>query len=558
MSAPAVALQPFNVEETERLQQGDELRCSACYKADPKYVCSVCGRLLCAHCVRNPRFFTVSLPAAELPKDLKPASRPVYCSEHRRATVSFAAIGICSSLAVGLFGMIVSSGTLALFGLALGVGLLLTRSRLDRISARRRRGNSSVFGALARYELEIEEKLELDLNLACDAPYAVKGEPRGKLSLAVILDDGDKQRFGKGGGSSTFTELHAGFFKARGTRTRFNEELSMAGFATPIRGPIPAEFLNLIPGRRIGARLSYSIVAPEDPDGRSRWWGIPILVVPDKGASEFNPRLWGLTFCLQTEEVRKCVITRLTLDLPPELVSVEYTDGVFESEQSRIVWRDLPISPQSPARIQVEFGEPIHCVDRLIARYEIEMEGIALSDLRIPLNYVWYPTGQKVESERFIVKQSTLVSGTISAATRLQPKRQEVIARHRISRPKCLLTVSLAHKLLSEFSNQGLYAKDINEAGPTLVLKSSDIWCRYWEVIGRYYIERQPYDVHIVLTGHDCEMGVSSDCDFRLELEIVVRNLAEHSLDTSEWEKVDSAALDLLSAAERVIHAEAV
>lgn len=245
------------------------------------------------------------------------------------------------------------------------------------------------------------------------------------------------------------------------------------------------------------------------------------------------------------------------MELPPELEPVEYTDGIFESEHCRIVWRDLPIALQSPARIQAEFGKPVHCVYRISADYEIEIDGAVLSDLRVPLNYVWYPTGRQVEPERLSVRQSTVLMGKITIATRLQVKRQEIITRHRTSRSNCLLTISLAHKLFSELSESGSLCER-TEAPPSLILKSCDIWCRYWELIGRYYIERQPYDVHIVLTGHDCEMGVSREAEFRVDLEIIVRNVAENSLERAEWQKVDSAALDLLSAAEKVIAAECV
>jgi hypothetical protein len=279
MSAPAIARKAFEIEETESIQDGDELRCSSSYKPDPKYTCSACGRMLCIECVRRPHFFRISMAAVALPHDLKPALWPVFCSDHQRWSVSPAAIAICACLAFAVLGMSANSGVLVLVSLAIGLGLLFTKSRLDRIWVQRYRQKSTAFGLLARYEFEIKENLALDFNLGNNLPYTVTSEPRGSMSVGVTFDQGDKDRFSKTGGKPAITDLHAGFFKSRGTRARFLTELSAPGLATPIRGPMLEQFLSVVPGRSIGTRFTYSI-APPDEAVESPRRTLPIRVFP--------------------------------------------------------------------------------------------------------------------------------------------------------------------------------------------------------------------------------------------------------------------------------------
>lgn len=537
----------------QNYEVGNELRCSKCFQNEGALVCAQCSRLLCADCAVLPGFFKVAVPTVSS-SESRQHEDFIFCSEHRQSYLSVGALVFVSSLLVTLVCSIAGSW-LALPSAAVATLAFAKKRFVDQLIASRRKAECDVFGVFARYQFSTSENLTLDFDLG-SRTYTTSNRATGKLTVSVKLDHGDKDWFMEMGGSTIFHSLHAGFYRLRGIRTLLlGRHKDQPQFATRIEGEIPSNFLDIIPAHSIGTSAEYQIAEtqPEDEPPRRK---LPFTVTPNEQLSAMDSRVWGLTFKTNERSTAKMTLKRLIVHVPVDLESVQSTDGVFESEQSRVVWQDIPFNSEHPASVQVEFSQPIRNVREITAHYAVEINGGGLSGLSIPANCVWYPNGRQIEPERVTVTQSAAISGAIKAATRLQANRQEIIGKKSISRPGCFLTIELAHELIAGLSKRGLYAKDIFEApSGTVVTGSLPTICRYWEIVGRCYREHQPYDVHIVLAGQEQRAQARPANDVRLDLEVVVRSLSELQFTAVESQKVDSVALDLLSAVGEILGA---
>ena len=422
-------------------------------------------------------------------------------------------------------------------------------------------GERVTYGIYPQYSFETSEQASLDFNLGIPAKeYAsFKEDIESILTITINLEESEKKRFSEKEAHRKCRQIHAGFVKfERDQELIFANKVfdSAPDAAITLCGPIPGTLELLVNEQRgFGKKTAYSSREDrigKDTDGR-RKSPLPFQVLPSETRSPLNSHMWGLRFVINDPRVRKITLKSLAVHVPPEVQSVENTDGIFEAEQSQVCWKDLKFYKDG-MEIRVDFIKPIFLADRIECSYSVEVEGIGIGGLEIDPGHVWHPDGLPADRDKISIKRSLVMAGTITAATRLQPRNQEVIARQSRSEPETQLTVTLAHALIKAFSDRGLYCKQIIEIPENVASQEKgNAVSRYWEIIGRFYIKYQPYDVHIVLAGAEAQAEGEGPFPSNLNVDIIVRNLSDVQFVDSENQDAHSLAHNLALCVEEVI-----
>jgi hypothetical protein len=481
-----------------------------------------------------------------LPEEELSSRETVFCKDHLQSSLSPGAIIFLVVLALLLSALFIIREFVIPLGTIILIGLAANKKRLDRKLWGKRLGQQSkTYGLYPRYRFNVFEKWELNVNLGlAPSKYFDYQKSQGNFTLLLKLDDHENQRFIKSSEAVEYERIHAGFLRLFNTESVSIVKDPETAFA--LSGPIPENFESTIRNRKsFGIQFEYEGKLKKEIPSKSGTPFLPFWIFPGKTASEMNSRSWGLEFRVTNPQMRKLYVKALTVHIPPELEGVEVTDGLYESEKRQIFWENIKATPENPCTVFVEFLRPLHNTQQINAHYHIEIEGRCISGFDIQPKYIWDPMGYPADETKITINKSTIIEGDINVATRLQPKRQEVISQRKRIIPGIPLTSRLAHSIIDTLSNRDVYAKYIFEAPAIIAMhEEGSILSRYWEIIGRHYSRYHPYDVHVILTGEEPQISDKLSYEPALNFEIIIRGFTDMQFQ-AEKQDVEALAKDL-------------
>jgi hypothetical protein len=465
-------------------------------------------------------------------------------------------VGTVLSLLVGVggyvFALLAGVPTWGLICVAGGFVAALSRSRLDWLMLRSLGLLPKGVSILPHYTLENQERLPLDLHLGIpQRGYVEAGQGTSQVRLTIQTEG----CFSPLPDADSDLEVFAGFVRlARPKKALLNESNECPvrwNNAIPIRATVaPGAHGDATLRAGLGKELRFAW-APRSTVDEERPWRPPFVARPYIDASRRNSRCWGLEFVLTDVDIDRVILKTLIMDVPPEVKSVEWSDGVYEREAQRVRWTGLVITSANPGRVLVEFSRPVYEAAIISGRYEVEIPDVSISGMSFDEAGIWSVTGRGVDPKCLTVKQMSNIDGTFEAATRLQPTREEVIARRGASFPGAALSDALAHRILVALSARNVDAKDVVESkrrpGDA---KASGFDARHWEILGRFHVGNRPYDVHLLLTAGETTHDRKNPPEPIASVEIVVRTLAEWAFVREERQGVDAVCFDLMSLVE--------
>lgn len=584
------------------LLAGTCLRCSFCLTADATSVCAECARFLCRGCGQSQRWWARAKHVTSLPMQTELGGLSVFCKEHRATSLSPAVIasGLMSGSAAlawrhnsyGIALLAITGAVLIaiykgavdhvfsgsgpkpvqhMFGALRLVRKALWR-QVDRVAAdsrstlvlnrwlhrtldaHRQSGETrrpQSFGMLPHYEVKITEEMLVNFALGRTASGYVQCEAvHGTLSVALRSADEPKGFILQS--DAIAEQIHAGFI-AFGTQCPIScaDEDFVGNPATvrarPLTGHIPLGFDITNPTQQaVGKVWKYRCeVVPRyfDRDEIQPRWAAPVRVWPSQDQSRLNSHTWGLTFQC-APEVNKLVVKDLRVQVPPELESVRYTDGISDRAHMQVLWHDIVVTPSTPATVVIEFARPIHEAHQLTATYSAWVEDHLLSGLKWDASRLWYPTGQGSLHNHVSENRGTRLFGSISVPTLLQPKFQEVIVRRKEVHEAASLDVFLAHHILVQLARRDLYAKDVAASDEEDLLGGN-----HWEIIGRQYVGQQPYDIHLVMADEveSERQGAEAKARGGVAIDLVVRIESQVQFVERDTRDAHALATDLLT-----------
>ena len=580
------------------------LRCSFCLTADATSVCAECARFLCDGCRHSQRWWARSKHVTSLPMQTELGRLSVFCKEHRAHRLSPAVLASAIMSAAAASAWRLNSEGISLLAIAGAVLLAIYKGAVDHalsgggpkpvqqvfgslhllrkalwhqvdsvglrhrgtsaairwlrriLDARRQSGERETrrppsFGMLPHYEVKIKEEMLVDFALGRTASgYVQRESVHGTLNVALRF--ADEPRGFVVQSDAIAEQIHAGFvaFGAQSPISCADEDFvgnPATVRARPLTGHVPLSFDLTNPKQQaVGKVWTYRCeVTPRPLDGNDAppRWAAPMRVLPSKDQSRLNSHTWGLTFQC-APDVNKLVIKDLRVDVPPELESVKYTDGISDRANMQVLWHDIVVTPSAPATVVIEFARPIYETQQLTATYSAWLEDHLLSGLKWDESRLWYPTGQRALHNHVSETRGSRLFGSISVPTLLQPKFQEVIVRSKEVYEAANLDVRLAHHILAQLARRDLYAKNVAASD-----EEGSLGGNHWEVVGRQYVGQQPYDIHLVMA--DAVESEKQDTESKVRagvaIDLVVRIESQVQFVERDTRDAHSLATDLLT-----------
>ena len=547
-------------------REGAGRRCHKCYAPDIVAVCASCGAYLCAGCRREIQPWYERRHTGWLPGAVHAREESVYCDAHRPQRISrtfllFSAL-LLLSIVVTLVG---APAWVWLLVIGTAAVLVSIRHRIDHFILQRTEGLPDDVMILPHYTVDLQESLALDFRLGMPRQsYLDAG--RGTLRLTTTLNPKTTEAPLRGSAAKQrgSRAVRAGFFRlGLPVEGRFEMPpgwVSRDERALPLAAKVraPADMDDIL---RAGLKsdLQFDWV-PEAPPDADRGWQPPFIVRPYAAASRHNSRCWGLEFVLCRDAISSLILRSLIVEVPPGLGSVERSEGGAPFGPTRVRWTNLVVTSARPARIALEFAQPVYKCEAITCTYEMEIPDASLAGLSLDHRDFWFATGRALEASHISVKRQARIDGRITVASRLQPTREEVTARKDATLLGVRLSDAEAHQVIAALAEHGVEAKDVVESRIDAGASTrSQAPSRHWEILGRHYVEDQPYDVHIMLTA-----DVIRDRDATGETStpvvtawIVVRTLAEWSFLQRQRQDVDAVCAALLMAITSALEAPA-
>jgi hypothetical protein len=553
---PDVSMDRTHVDERGwTCEAGEGRRCHKCHKPDIVAVCADCGVYLCAKCRREirpwyQRWHTGWLPAASHARE-----ESTYCDVHLPRRISPAVLSF-SALLLFSVAVTLAAGPTWLWLMAMNAAVVVawTRHRIDYFVLSRTGGLPDQVAILPHYTVDVREHLPLDFHLGVPGQsYLHAG--RGTLHLSTTLRSraAEALRELPEATRRNSRAVRAGFVRlGRPSEAALQKPCELIGRddgALSLTGMVrmPADLDDILrAGLRREMQFDWSVKAPADAD---RDWHPPFIVRPYAAASRNNSRCWGLEFVLCRDAISRIVLRSLIVEVPPELEAVERSDGGALFGPARVRWTNLVITPARPTRIMLEFAQPVYKCETISCTYEMEIPDASLAGLPLDHHDFWSATGRGVDASKVGIKRETRVDGRITVASRLQPTREEVSARRDVILSGRHLSDVEAHRVIAALAERGVETNDVVESRLDAGADArGQRHPRHWEILGRHYIEGQPYDIHIMLAADVLRApnAASETNTSAAAVRIVVRTLAEWSVLQRQRQDVDAVCAELL------------
>ena len=540
------------IENSTILHQGKEISCSSCCKTPVKAVCVKCGKYLCSECINTVKFSKRLLQPITLPESIGVFPGVAICKDDLNLGISPAAIIIYLLIGLTIASLFIN-WIITVFLVLLLIAIGSNKQEIDsRLFIKESDKKLKIFRAIPQFKFLIKEKLNMDFSVGIDGKkYADFSEIEGNLALSLKFDKDESKRYKEESEKQNFEQIHAGFLHFSDTEQIQSQKLLDSIFnnsekAFALTGEIPEKFDSIVKNKKsFGIQYDYEAKLRREDHEADKENYLPFWIFPGKVESEMNSNSWGLEFQIANPDIQKVIIKSLTVKIPPELEGVEITDGLYESDKRQVSWENIKVTPEAPCSVSIQFVRPIHDSKQIEAEYEIEIDGRCLSGINVQPQNIWNVAGRQVDETKISIQKTTELKGRINIATRLQPKRQEVISKVRRVFSGIPLTEHLAQSIINAVSERDVYAKYIFEAPAiTAMHEDTSLLSRYWEIIGRHYSRYQPYDVHIILTGEEPQNGSNLTSSFDLNSEIIIRGFTDIQFK-EEKQDVEALSKDL-------------
>ncbi len=567
---PVTEIHPFN----ETL-----VRCSLCRKSTNVEICHVCGKLVCdQHKARPTLFQTYTQEYA--PALSGKQKRAVHCEQHPhfvksplRTKVLPGLMMVILAFALGIPNGItlfetVFSGNEIVFSelvnpiiwLVLSVGIMAGGITLL-VS-----GGGEFFGEYLdqvegevlqcipvipeQYVIRIKEWVDLELKIGDrDKSYRSIESAGGEISVQALLP------------SETEDIVAAYREKCRRNNWIWPRQLGVGFLAVdqlsaieiPYSQRMP-ESLNVVP-----LRLSISNLR-----GNGDWqdllnntyflkqetlFGDREGVIPGRSLiwlkPELDPNSAGrtlrLVFDLASEHFanKSIQLRELQMSIPRSgfdggaiSVPVERTNGRFYSDRWEVRWVDWNLRDDSQGRFpEVAFAQPITQLGQnLELAFEIEIEDMTLSNMRIDESQIWLPNGRRLQDGHVGIRvlSKTLLKGQAAITPDIFSHQYEVQAHQGFDMEVESLHADAIGLVTNQLESLGIYVRNVKENLPVTEPHEVMTERHTWDILGRQYVDINPIDVHIVLREHRAvpNPGRSYDNAVRVTAEVTLRSLA--------------------------------
>lgn len=244
-----------------------------------------------------------------------------------------------------------------------------------------------------------------------------------------------------------------------------------------------------------------------------------------------------------------------TLQVPTELGKVtRVRAGRYAPDEGCVIWQNAPFTGRA-LELWVTFEHPVLSYqEALKGTYQIYLEEL-VSGLEISPEHLWTAWGQQAKSGTSLIRRETIVRGDLQLDLRRLSQEHEYV---RTIIVPC--DVAPDHRLMQAVTAM-LVKEEVDllrvaEATPRLNPAGGlDTRLHYWDIAGRHYHADRldPYDIHVVITGHDqvplARAGQPPEPHAEIELTVRClhdpRNLVTPNAADDLITKTDSAGNDL-------------
>ncbi|MBE7468027.1 MAG: hypothetical protein HS114_02715 [Anaerolineales bacterium] len=432
--------------------------------------------------------------------------------------------------------------TAGVFTLLVFLGLLLLRDTLYRLMAVTPTNSWPIF---PNYEVEITEQVAVDfvineqIGLSSNGKtnpylqrYPAEMDSGGKITVSLRLTPGDYERYqnSEKHKQQDFLKFSAGYWGLDNlNHIKFNRGATLLDNQGGVIGSSPESahysgrlhLLGQLPSSKFESlcrntdilkiQWGYEISDKagqfgSQVDKEFLFWIVPDL---DVAGTELI-----LSLCFSPEIKEKLVLENFTLGLPQAWQrQVMYTDGLLDKVNWQIHWtkRRLSSGLLEVNKLRVRLANPIKSGINLHGQYKISINNFLLSQLKAQKEgRFWYASGAPVQSRQERIgdlKLKTELTGQVNLKTGVFKLQQEYAnecwGEELYLRPDHLAVTEIVEALWEK----GVEIKSVVESPARMgeVHDEAQLWDRYWEINGRFYISDQlrHIEVHVIVYGRE-------------------------------------------------------
>jgi hypothetical protein len=553
------------------------VKCHQCHSPDVTGVCHVCGRLVCdehkakptpvqnykksfapalsrdhiqaSHCDEHPHFLDSPLKKLVVPAIILMIAGVGYGIPNGRTLIEV----LFSDLDLATSELIVTVVKLLLSLATLGGGIALAVIGIQRyVQEYRPASQGEPLTAVPimpeQYAMKVREKAHLKIRIAEHlSRYAEVESAEGEISVQALVPRDAPQRVEAyhqkcmRNGWQQPSAFHFGFVTM--------DNLSVVD--VPADEHMPSAF-NVIPLKSEEVNLEilesgtgwqdlYESVYLIKQDAlnfrkvgqaprRMPVWFKPVLEPQSAG------RTLRLDFDFADQFAGSKRIRELTLSIPRNIFGgrqvkspILGTNGRFYTDRWVVEWIGWTLdAPGQRTRVpEVTFSFPVTEMDvPLEVTFEIELEGNTLSKVDIQPEHIWLPNGKKVSRSEVGVtlSKTVLLTGDAQIDPDAYSYQYEFSRSSSSTQNDIRLSSVTIKKVLEVLQNNDVHVKSVMQ-NPAVAEPQDPVLERQgWDILGRWYKELYPIDVHIVLSENRAEEETSTggvvDVDITLRVRV--------------------------------------
>ena len=206
---------------------------------------------------------------------------------------------------------------------------------------------------------------------------------------------------------------------------------------------------------------------------------------------------------IHDKSVLKLLVLRVCKESVTDLVAD--MNGRFRPETADIIWRDWQILGDEHDKPTVTFTRPISEIDSCL---EVEFEVLVKANLfgvEIKPDHIWLPNGKTIGSSEPAceLSHSTLFRGKAKIATTIFPYVFELTDKSSpILIQDIMLSRPLIRQIVESLESHGIYVKSVVQKEHAIELSNLPVKKYTWDIVGRYYIQLSPIDVHLYISDN--------------------------------------------------------